>query len=357
LERSDLPPPDLLALAERLVERRRRAAQAATADVFAPAEIRFSEEDRAILGGMAGQLSAELDAALRSAILADAEASAGLPADAVHRLGEAAQAPGAGTPPLRSPALAALLAVRMRSHALAQALQHEAEGGARGQVEALAAGRSAAVARAARDLLVAEAAAVDRFRRPRLGIGELPAELLAEAAWAAAARLRERLAAEAAVDDAVLDRALARGVLALTGRPPAEPTLGTASARLAEALAEERSLAVATAAGLLEEGRVEAMAAALALLADVPQDTVRDAVLDADGRLLAMVCRAAGARPPEHARIAATLARARRQAAAAADSLADFYAAIDEAGLARVLACWRRHPRLTAAMAALAGEG
>jgi hypothetical protein len=249
---------------------------------------RLTEQERslmtAMLLGLVGTVADEIRVRLPEEA---AEACECDPAKFVDRLRSAGL--------LDQPALIALLLRRADEVRVAEAL-----GGGALVVQRWTADEAPGLAAAAMAVVLARAAARDRFGRPGLELGDCDAETAVQLSYAVAAGL-----AAQAPDT---EEALVAATVDLLGRHDEGQRLHALEARLVIALEAADRIDGGLLGDLAQSGEVGLLAQALARLAGVPADSAWGMLVGGDAGDVALLMRLSGQPRPVAARILAALA-------------------------------------------------
>jgi len=242
-------------------------------DFFLPAEVRLTEQERALMNAMlhglidhvADELRARLDPASASACAAQAS-------ELVSDLTRAGL--------LQDHDLVAVLLRRADVQRLAQGAS-----GGRSRVQRWTASDDSDLASAAMALVAARGRGRDRFGRAALDLADLPPVLAEGLVQMVAAALGRRCSEPS-------DAAIARAAADLVGATPTTPRLAEIEERLAALLGSEGRREGGLAVALANDGDAPLLAAILGLEADIPvEEAFR--LLIGGGDLLALLLRLA----------------------------------------------------------------
>jgi uncharacterized protein (DUF2336 family) len=352
-----------------LVERVQTRARAAhlrlplmITDLFLPDDARLTDQQRALLGNLLGNLIRAVEMELRWRL--------------VRRLGEMGLSPPALAADLINPdfdmalprlersqllrdtGLFEVLRARMQEHMLGLAAD---KSGHRMSVERWVQASESHIGRRAMEYLVAESRRMDRTGEPLVPPAELPDAVAQRLTWRVAAGLQLALEQRAALPALVVQSALdwsARQELAL-----ADPSAGLAArARgLCARLREQDEISDAWLLHVLQEGRAHLFAAGLAERAQAPARAVWHMVFEPDFEAFILLCRAAGV-----GRTATRDMLAQLQAAAQPTQasplpldemrLLNLFDDVSAEQSTAIIAAWRIDPAFTEALAQLSDQ-
>lgn len=331
--------------AAQLLASARARVSTAMADVALPEALRLSDRQRITVSHLLRRVVGDIEDELRSALAAHFAAEAEEPLRAA--LSSASlpiAAPVLEGGALADPALFALLLRRAEEHRLARAAPE------RRLLTDLAGDADEALAAAAVSLLIADSRRLDAFHEPLVGNGDLPAEAAHGLAWTVAAALRAYLIARHGVAPATADGAVTAAVTGWLAGYDEGAGADSLARRLALRLEERGRLDDGLLVRAVAEGVLPLFLAGLSLRTGLDLPALWELLPDAAGRGPAIVLRAAHV--GREAAASVLLHLAGREAAVGAQL--DVYDALDTVAAHHHLLLWHLDPAYRSAVARLA---
>lgn len=332
--------------AARLLASARARVSVAMADLALPEAFRLSDRERVTVSHLLRRLVGDIEDELRSALTAhfaadsDSTARAALSSASLPIALPLLEKGGA----LADPGLFALLLRRAEEHRLARAAPDH------GLLTELAGDSDPSVAAAAVSLLIAASRRLDAFHEPLLASGDLPAEIAHGLVWTVAAALRAYLIARHQVAAEAADEAVTGAAAALLARYDEGEGADALARRLALRLEECGRLDDALLVRAAAEGVLPFLLAGLSLRTGLDPHALWELLPDPSGRGPATVLRAALL---EREAAASILLHLAGRAESVADRV-DAFDALNPAEARHRLLLWRLDPAYRAAVARLA---
>ncbi len=179
-------------------------------------------------------------------------------------------------------------------------------------LKALVDNKSAEIADAAMDYLVAESKQQTGLQGPLIARSDLPPALAQKMFSFVSAALKAEIQARYEVDSDILDAALQMSQPGRdTGAPAAGQSVEHKAASLAAKMRASGELSLNRVIGFLREKRLNLFLEGLALTCDLDTRTITSLAFEGEGQGMAVVCRAVGADRSQFATITLLLERAR----------------------------------------------
>ena len=160
-------------------------------------------------------------------------------------------------------------------------------------IESLLQNDSAAISQDAMAYLVAESRQFSQFQEPLLARGDLPASLAHRMFWWVSAALRNKILTDFELSEHDIDIALEASTRQiLDDADHTDIAIGTTARQLVEKLHGDDALTPETIINMLRKGHIPAYIAAMGLLADLSEQTIRRIIFDASVEPLAILCKA-----------------------------------------------------------------
>lgn len=328
---------------------------AALIDLFLPEPHRPSDRQRHVMTQYLEKLVDDVEADLRHRLLMlPAE---GVPAALIEAIGtariEIAAPILARANVLRDTALVALLLTRAEEERIVAMLRRAAESGSDTSTDdgSPFEASDAKGARLEMALLIAESRRFDRFNRPAIAAGDLPAEIEHRLVWLVAAALRDYMIRVHAIEPVRADDMIVAAVNAALGAHDEGATIEAAAMRVARHLRKRGLDGDAALVRVLRQGRFTLFVAILAVRARIDHSTAVAMASDPEGARLTVLLRAIGAGNETAAAILLDLAPAGAESRVE-DHVANFEALTPDAAI-EAIRPWRLDGAYRAAIADL----
>ena len=305
VESGDVDVRQLLALAHDKSVESRRALFQNISDLFLSAEVRLTERERTLMGGIVSQLIHDVEMQVRHDLAERLANDPNAPRELVVTL--ANDTIEIAHPILRQSGVLNdvdlidivkhrtqehRLAVAMRSGISVEVTQTLMETGEQDVIEALLKNHDAEISRHAMDYLVSESQQIDRFQQPLLRRPDLPVPLAHRMFWWVSAALREYILDNYKADPVTIDTLIHEITSGAKKRGESERSTYNEAESIVAEIADRGQLDERFLLQCLRRGRIAAFTAALARLADIEVPLARHIVFDAGGEGLAVLCRA-----------------------------------------------------------------